>query len=392
MKCQKCTFVQSDKNDLCARCFIDLRPYKQKNGLEITDTKSSYDHLLKELRNSVLLKPDQVKKILAEEPAKPTANTPANLTTTINAANKTIQHSGTNPAVTPIQKTPPMPQKTVVKQDSPRPIPQLTVQQILLAEKLFELTDTSLKGKDSQSFEIQLFDIVGEQKLETMRVLFETADEELLNPEQSVKYKAFYNKREAKVEANDLKAQLKKVVHAFENPSMTLKNLRAKDLSQSTAKFILNQATIFPRITASVVDLTIAFLLAFFIAVCLRFPLDPEFSVRLFSFQISDSDYQYLVNTTLFIVPLSLIVYFYIFYISLNTSIGEIATDIQTVNKDGSIPTTFSFFTKACLKPLTLAVLGVDYFIFKKRNLADMLCNTYIHKHVNLPVNVIAGA
>lgn len=46
MKCSTCGFVSDPVNDLCPRCYIDLRDYKRKHFLPVTDATSSYEALL----------------------------------------------------------------------------------------------------------------------------------------------------------------------------------------------------------------------------------------------------------------------------------------------------------------------------------------------------------
>lgn len=75
MKCPSCTFSFSDLRDICPRCLLDVRPYKQETGIAIADANASYECLVRKLGR-------QPRPRLLKEPgnASPSAQASPNIT------------------------------------------------------------------------------------------------------------------------------------------------------------------------------------------------------------------------------------------------------------------------------------------------------------------------
>lgn len=385
MRCPLCNFTQIDRNDICVKCYADMRPAKLKVGIPVEHPDIKYADLQKLLLTpqKEATNPKKDAKPLESQNKQTEVSKPSEISNT-NVNKLETKPQNQTPKVEVPKKVPekaPLSNKEsffkvneiIPKIEEPNPTKQIALQ------KFYENCFTEIE-KNNIDFSVELFDLIGNTQTEKINVLYETAIEEILDPNKSLRISESKQKKVVQIESKELIKQLKKVVETFENPSLLLKNIKAKDLSNRKKAFVLENVSLQKRALSFILDCAICLVFSFVLSQSLRLIFDSEFNSRLFSFSTNHNDLRFFILGTLMSLPFTLTIYSIFTYLLVGTTIGELSIRSQVVKKNGELPTFFELLVKALCLPINFTFIGMIFTLLKKYSLTDYFADSFLHQ------------
>jgi uncharacterized RDD family membrane protein YckC len=372
MKCPYCQLSFSDLRDVCPKCLSDLRDHKREGGIAVTYPDLDYPTLLQ--RSGLLPSDSPIPEPVAIAHPEAHAPTPA---------------PAPAPASAVIADAPPADSAAAAAPAAAAPLDERDAFGFTATDRLeisltFAETGRSLGVAQNDEFELGFSQLFGSSETENIKLLFDLADESLVNPDAAKRLERdIIHSESRQVESKELTSQLARISHVLEASAVRLKNVfgggsnAEEDAAAPEVRIVPAKPS--DRAAAGLIDFAVAGLLAAVPALGFLYLYRQQAFVDLLELQIPDVvdillPTAVLVAGFLWIAPLYLAATAALF----GKTLGMRACKLSLVRMNGKPPRAIHAFVRSFSLMLGALGLGVVPWLYHERAPHDRFAGTAV--------------